>query len=128
MDNRCGVFLLMLLAWSGTANAQASVQLGARFSHGEIQKPIPLTAVTLRTYALQGQTGWAYEISVSGTPYIRQENIPAVEGIQRFRTEADAAKTGARVADKLRQGLPFSLTPQEVAALHLQSLTQNGVK
>ena len=51
--------------------------------------------------------GWGYEVYVDNKLYIKQDNIPAVQGFQRFKTKEDALKIGKLVIEKMKQGKKF---------------------
>ena len=65
-------------------------------------------------------TGWGYEISANGKPYIRQQFIPAIEGHHAFKTKEDAITVGSKVVEKMKQG-------EQLPTITIDELKQMGV-
>lgn len=70
---------------------------------------------------IRGEHGWGYHIRQDTTLVIEQKVIPGVPGIGGFATEAEAAKTGGLVKQKLDSGI----FPPTISARELDSL---GIK
>lgn len=69
----------------------------------------------------QTNAGWGYEVYKNGKLFIRQDNIPGVEGYSVFKTEEDAKKVGALVVKKITEAktdLP-AITPREIDSLQI---------
>lgn len=64
--------------------------------------------------ALPVRGGYGYAVLYEGDTLIKQPYIPAVSGRVVFRTEQEALKVGQLVCDKLRAGLPPTVTRREV--------------
>ncbi|MCX6209038.1 MAG: DUF4907 domain-containing protein [Bacteroidetes bacterium] len=65
------------------------------------------------------KAGWGYEIYSEKTLFIRQENIPAVNGVKGFATKEDAEKVGEFIVLKLKatnKDLP-QITVEELDSL-----------
>jgi hypothetical protein len=66
------------------------------------------------------EIGWGYVIYMKGKPYIRQNNIPVIEGNQGFTTREKALKAGQLVAYKIEHAiLPPTVSKQELDSLQL---------
>lgn len=66
------------------------------------------------------EAGWGYIIYMQGKPYIRQNNIPVIEGNKGFTTKDKALKAGQLVAHKIKQAiLPPTISKQELDSLQL---------
>jgi len=76
--------------------------------------------VFIQVKAIETTTGWGYEISANGKPYIRQLIIPAVIGQKSFRTKQDALLVGNKVVEKLKMG-------EQLPTITLEELKQMGV-
>jgi Domain of unknown function (DUF4907) len=68
---------------------------------------------------LQTATGWGYEIYVDKKLYIKQEFIPAVNGVHAFKTKEDAVATGKLVLNKLTHGKKPFVTVEELRDLKI---------
>jgi hypothetical protein len=69
--------------------------------------------------------GWGYEIYSGEKAIIRQETIPAVNGIVSFKTEEDAAQTAALVIEKLKRGKPPLVSKKELDSLGVDTRLNN---
>jgi hypothetical protein len=69
--------------------------------------------------------GWGYEIYSGKKAIIRQETIPAVNGIVSFKTEEDAAQTAALVIEKLKKGKPPLVCIKELDSLGVDTRLNN---
>ena len=69
--------------------------------------------------------GWGYEIYSGEKAIIRQETIPAVNGIVSFKTEEDAAQTAALVIEKLKKGKPPLVCKKELDSLGVDTRLNN---
>ena len=68
----------------------------------------------IRTSTYKADNGWGYDIYVDDELLIHQPDIPALVGNRGFATEADAKRVAEFVAGKLKNGLPPSLTTEEL--------------
>jgi len=68
---------------------------------------------------LQTATGWGYEIYVDKKLYIKQEFIPAINGVHAFKTKEDAMATGKLVLNKLTHGKKPFVTVEELRNLKI---------
>ena len=63
-------------------------------------------------------SGWGYQILKDGKLIINQEQIPAIQGIQFFKSEEDAIKTGELALKKIKgQVFPPTISIQELDSL-----------
>lgn len=68
---------------------------------------------------VQTANGWGYEIYVDKKLYIKQEYIPAINGIHAFKTKEDAMATGKLVLNKLTHGKKPLVTIEELRDLKI---------
>ena len=61
---------------------------------------------------------YGYNILMNGRALIHQPSIPALPGVEGFKTEEDARKVGELVIDKIRQ----NIFPPSVSVVELDSL------
>lgn len=76
--------------------------------------------VFIQVKAVETTTGWGYEISTNGKPYIRQLIIPAVTGQKSFSTKEDALLVGNKVVEKMKMG-------EQLPMVTIEELKQMGV-
>ena len=76
--------------------------------------------VFIQVKAIETTTGWGYEISANGKPYIRQLIIPAVIGQKSFSTKEDAILVGNKVVEKMKMG-------EQLPTITITELKQMGV-
>lgn len=69
--------------------------------------------------AFRTQNGWGYTISKSGKIYIKQNTIPAVSEIKKFKSEEDALRVGNLVAEKLAKNTSPTVTENELKLLNI---------
>ena len=70
---------------------------------------------------IQTKYGWGYEVYKKGKLFIRQENIPVVEGSIAFKTREDAEKVGMLVVHKIKEthtDFP-AILPKELDSLQI---------
>ncbi|WP_159778229.1 DUF4907 domain-containing protein [Flavobacterium sp. 9AF] len=63
---------------------------------------------------------FGYEIYLQGKPFIKQENIPAIEGNHSFKDSLDALKTLDKVLERLNKGEKPSLTESDIQQLKIK--------
>lgn len=80
------------------------------------------TLIFPNKYPLQG---WGYEIHSGEKAIIRQETIPAVNGIVSFKTKTEAAQTAAIVIEKLKRGTPPVVCKKELDSLGVDTRPNN---
>lgn len=74
-----------------------------------------------KVQTLRAGNGWGYLIRQDTTPVIEQKVIPGVSGTSGFRTEQEAARTGALVKEKLDRGIfPPTVTTTELDSMGIQ--------
>ena len=62
--------------------------------------------------------GWGYDIYVDNKLFVHQPYIPAVTGLQGFKSESDAKKTGELILYKIKnQVIPPSISIHELDSL-----------
>lgn len=77
-----------------------------------------------KTIAVDG--GWGYTIYVDGALYVKQEHIPAIQGVFPFQSESDAFQVGSLAMQKLEQGImPPTVTAEEMMNLGVVLPAQN---
>lgn len=57
---------------------------------------------------------WGYEILVNDKVFIRQETIPAVNGMQGFESPEQATQTAALIINKMKSGRHPTVTTFEI--------------
>lgn len=70
--------------------------------------------IEISAFKLESKEGYGYEIKVNGGFTIRQEYIPAVEGMIPFKTEKDALKVADMVKEKIEKNQSPTLTKEEI--------------
>jgi Domain of unknown function (DUF4907) len=66
----------------------------------------------------QSDNGWGYDVFWKGKKVVHQPYLPAKNGNQPFKNQADAQKTGQFVYEKLQKGLfPPTISIQELDSL-----------
>ncbi|QHT67839.1 DUF4907 domain-containing protein [Rhodocytophaga rosea] len=90
-------------------------------SQSEIRAPAKATiADEIDVQPFVTEAGWGYVIYMKGKPYIRQDNIPVVEGNKGFSTREKALKAGQLVVYKIKHAiLPPTVSKQELDSLQL---------
>ncbi len=74
--------------------------------------------VSIQTFEQDG--GWGYDIIVNDEKYIHQPNIPAVNGLYTFKTEADAHKVAELVVQKIEGNImPPTVSTDELELLQI---------
>lgn len=61
--------------------------------------------------------GWEYDIYVDHKLYIKQDRIPAVQGLHGFASKADAEKAAKLVVKRIKEGVKPAVTVQELKDL-----------
>lgn len=69
--------------------------------------------------------GWGYEIYSREKVIIKQETIPAVNGIVSFKTKEEAAQTAALVIEKLKRGRSPFISKRELDSLGVHTRFTN---
>jgi len=70
---------------------------------------------------IEVENGWGYDIFQNGQLYIHQPHIPAISGIQSFRSEADAQACAELAIHKVKNGVvPPTLSVHEMDSLGIQ--------
>jgi hypothetical protein len=108
-------------------NLQTLFTLGAvvilSCNNGEKNNSAKIEATVFRNDTIRGSnlTGFGYNITVDGKPYVHQPHIPAASGLKGFQTQDDALKTGEFACKKFRMtnALPM-ITLQELDSLGIK--------
>lgn len=75
------------------------------------------SSASVETFKIKG--GWAYSIFIGKKEFIRQQNIPCIQGEIPFETEKQALKAGVLVLNKLKDRKVPSLNLKELEENHL---------
>ena len=67
---------------------------------------------------VENASGWGYEVWKDGAMVIKQEHIPAVQGIRAFSSQEQAQKAAEIIKAKLEQGI----FPPTMSMAELQSI------
>ena len=67
---------------------------------------------------VENASGWGYEVWKDGAMVIKQEHIPAVQGIRSFSSQEQAQKAAGIIKAKLEQGI----FPPTMSMAELQSI------
>ena len=67
---------------------------------------------------VENASGWGYEVWKDGAMVIKQEHIPAVQGIRSFSSQEQAQKAADIIKTKLEQGI----FPPTMSMAELQSI------
>jgi hypothetical protein len=67
---------------------------------------------------VENASGWGYEVWQDGAMVIKQEHIPAVQGIRAFSSQEQAQKAAEIIKAKLEQGI----FPPTMSMAELQSI------
>ena len=79
-----------------------------------------LSTDTYSYKAIKNESGWGYLILNFDKTYINQPHIPAVNGLQTFRSEAEAQKVAAYIVKKLNNGIfPPTISRAELDSLYI---------
>lgn len=73
---------------------------------------IPIDGNTFKT-----DNGWGYTITVNNKLFIKQTEIPAIEGNKGFATEEDAAKVAQLVINKIAKNESPAVKKEELQKL-----------
>lgn len=74
--------------------------------------------LVIQTY--HSGTGWGYSIAAGKHVVIKQPYIPAVQGMQAFKTEQQARKTARLVIQKIKMGDIPMITRDELDSLGIE--------
>jgi len=78
----------------------------------------PDRSLILETYQIDG--GWAFKITRGGKDLIIQEQIPAVSGVQLFKSQSEANRIGSLMKFKIDKNIfPPSIFLKELDSLHI---------
>ena len=66
-------------------------------------------------HIFKANQGWGFDIFLNKKKYIRQEFIPAIDGLIAFKTKEDAKKIGELMQTKICNNImPPSITLEEI--------------
>ena len=77
-----------------------------------IKGKVPIDGSTFKT-----DNGWGYTITVNNKLFIKQTEIPAIEGNKVFTTEEDAAKVAQLVINKIAKNESPAVKKKELQEL-----------
>jgi len=67
---------------------------------------------------VENASGWGYEVWQDGAMVIKQEHIPAVQGIRSFSSQEQAQKAADIIKTKLEQGIfPPTMSMEELQSI-----------
>lgn len=87
-------------------------------SNNKKQEPSGDDMLPVKVIAVPSGTGWGYQVYVEDKLYIDQTNIPAVPGLQTFKSKEEALKIGNLVASKMKNG-KRTVTIQDLKDAHI---------
>lgn len=114
-------FIIVSLCWTclgcdRTDNTQRAVQTTTADTENH--------RFDCKTIEVEG--GWGYVLYVDGGMVVKQEHIPAINGLFPFQSESDAWQVGSLALDKMEQGIsPPTITIEEMVNLGIQLPPQN---
>lgn len=120
------IFILFSCSRNEPNEEKRSVAVTAAVTTDSVPQAAPtfdVNDVSVKTFevidSITGRSqGWGYDLYVNNARTIHQAIIPAIEGNNSFKTEADALKTGTFAADKMRStGALPALTIEELENL-----------
>lgn len=82
-----------------------------------INKEIPQIHLTHKTFPA-GQ-GWGYSIFTDDSLFIRQDYIPAIQGLKRFKTKEQAEKAALLVIKKVVKKQIPTINVPELDSMHI---------
>ena len=72
----------------------------------------------METFETNG--GWGFDIIINDKKFISQNQIPAIDGIQPFKTEKDAINVGLLMKFKIENNnMPPSISIKELDSLNI---------
>ncbi|SFV32815.1 DUF4907 domain-containing protein [Thermoflavifilum thermophilum] len=74
-------------------------------------------SLSVQVIVMHVDSGWGYQIWINNRPFIYQNQIPAIPGHHVFHSRADAMRVGTRVAGKILQHEPPTITVAELQQL-----------
>ena len=115
MKKKLSVFFLIIISigvlsscHSNSNNTAAAETAAAMAKKGMV----PINGSTFKT-----GNGWGYSITVDNKLFIRQTQIPAIEGNKGFASQEDAAKVAELVIKKLAKNENPAVTKEDLKQL-----------
>lgn len=118
------LLLLGVLLTGSLVSCQQNAQAEKQKKEKSAPSPDDKLPIDVKIVELKDGGGWEYDIYVDHKLYIKQDRIPAIQGIYGFATKADAEKTAKLVVEKIKQGQIPALSEQELKDLQIQLPTQ----
>ncbi len=87
-------------------------------SNDKKQAPSGDDRLPVKVIAVPSGKGWGYQVYVDDKLYIDQTNIPAVPGLQTFKSEEEALKIGNLVVSKMKDK-KRTVTIQDLKDAHI---------
>jgi hypothetical protein len=87
-------------------------------SSNKKQEPSGDDRLPVKVIAVPSGKGWGYKVFVDDKLYIDQTNIPAVPGLQTFKSQEEALKIGNLVVSKMKNG-KRTVTIQDLKDAHI---------
>ncbi|NTW32333.1 MAG: DUF4907 domain-containing protein [Bacteroidetes bacterium] len=132
------ILVIIILIQSGVTMSQSAEEgINNRYDISSVVKTKNDTTIILNTYANAEITAktfmnnesiksWGYNIFIDGKQYIRQPNIPALNGNRGFADEESAKKIAGLVIIKIKKNiLPPSISINELDSLGVLNYRDN---
>lgn len=109
------LFIIFLLFSS--CSSQENNTLSSPESERTVTENDNFTATPFYTDSI----GWGYEIKENGKVVIIQKHIPAIQGMNGFKTEEDAQRVGNLIVQKLNNNIfPPTIQVEELEQLGIE--------
>jgi len=102
------LFIITILVMSACKSDTSATDAAAMRKKGMV----PINGSTFKT-----DNGWGYTITVDNKIFIKQPEIPAIEGNKGFATEEDAAKVAELVIHKIAKNENPAVSKEELKKL-----------
>lgn len=103
------IFIAVLSSCNSNRSKIAEAQNAAAMAKKGM---VPINGSTFKT-----GNGWGYSITVDNKLFIKQTQIPAIQGNKSFATEEDAAKVAELVIKKIAKNETPAVTKEELKQL-----------
>ena len=113
MKKKLSAIVLAIISVAVLSSCNSNNTSGAETAAAMAKKGmVPINGSTFKT-----DNGWGYSITVDNKLFIKQSQIPAVEGNKGFATEEDAAKVAELVIKKIAKNENPAVTKEELQKL-----------